>query len=211
MPDQPLPPPSNLTGDDEFNKYTTTSKVETWLVDNFMRTLESVLPTGQVESVLEIGVGEGHVSERVVARFPDAEVIGVDLPHPGHEESLKQSWAERGITGVFADATDLPFEDDRFDLVLAIEVLEHMPEPEKALAELARVGRGGAILSVPLEPLWRIGNMARGRYLSDWGNTPDHIQHWTRRGFTTMVGRHLDVQSVRNPLPWTLVVASVPS
>lgn len=211
MPDQPLPPPSNFTDEDEFNKYTTTNKLETWLVDNFMRTLESVFPARNVTSVLEIGVGEGHVSEKVVARFPDAEVVGVDLPHPGLEESMKKNWAERGITGVFADATDLPFEDDRFDLVLAIEVLEHMPEPEKALAELARVGRGSAILSVPFEPLWRIGNMVRGRYLSDWGNTPDHIQHWTRWGFRSMVDRHLDVQSVRNPLPWTLVVATVPS
>lgn len=210
MHDESLPPPSNLTGEDEFNKYTTTSRAEQWLVDNFMSTLEGVFPDRQVTSVLEIGVGEGHVSEKVVARFPDAEVIGVDLPHPGHEESLQRSWAERGITGVFADATDLPFEDDRFDLVLAIEVLEHMPEPEKALAELARVGRGDAILSVPLEPLWRVGNMVRGRYWDDWGNTPDHIQHWTRRGFVRMVERHLDVRSVRNPLPWTLVVASVP-
>lgn len=210
MPDQ-LPPPSNLTGEDEFNKYTSTNRIEQWLVDNFMRTLEGVLPDREVTSVLEIGVGEGHVSERVVDRFPDAEVVGVDLPHPGHEEALQASWAERGITGVFADATDLPFEDDRFDLVLAIEVLEHMPAPEQALAELARVGRGDAILSVPLEPLWRIGNMVRGRYLADWGNTPDHIQHWTRRGFTSMVGDHLEVRSVRNPLPWTLVVASVPT
>jgi hypothetical protein len=30
---------------------------------------------------------------------------------------------------------------------------------------------------VPREPIWRIGNMARGRYLGDLGNTPGHIQH----------------------------------
>lgn len=207
MSDQSLPPPSNLTDEDEFNKYTSTNPVEQWLVDNFMRSLDGVMPSHDVHSVLEIGVGEGHVYERVAARFPDADVIGVDLPHEG----LEERWEQRGVKGVFADAADLPFEDDSFDLVLAIEVLEHMPQPEAALAELARVGRGSAILSVPLEPLWRIGNMLRGRYLRNFGNTPDHIQHWTRRGFRNMVARHMDVQSVRSPLPWTLVVASVAS
>lgn len=207
MTDRELPPPSNFTEQGEFNKYTSTNRAEQWLVDNFMRSLDGVMPNREVRSVLEIGVGEGHVSERVAARFPEAEVIGVDLPHEG----LEETWAERGIKGIFADATDLPFEDNTFDLVLAIEVLEHMPKPELALSELARVGRGGAILSVPLEPLWRMGNMARGRYLGDWGNTPDHIQHWTRGGFRRLVAQHMTVESVRNPLPWTLVVASVPT
>lgn len=205
MSQQPLPPPSNLTTDDEFNKYTSTSSLEQKLVDNFMAKLEGALPEAAVTSVLEIGVGEGHVSERVAARFPDAEIVGIDLPH----DSMVERWNARGVRGVFADAVQLPFPDDTFDLVLAIEVLEHMTNPAGALRELARVGRGGAVLSVPLEPLWRMGNMARGRYLKDWGNTPDHIQHWTRGGFKKLVGQHMTVTSVLNPLPWTLIVAQV--
>lgn len=205
MTDQHLPPPSNLTSEDEFNKYTSTSKAERWLLDNFMAKLETALPQAEVRSVLEIGVGEGHVSERVAARFPDADIVGIDLPH----DSMVERWRSRGVRGVFADAVQLPFPDDTFDLVLAIEVLEHMPRPGAALSELARVGRGHAVLSVPLEPLWRAGNMARGRYLKDWGNTPDHIQHWSRGGFRRLVSEHMTVTSVLNPLPWTLIVAHV--
>lgn len=197
------PPPSNLTSDEEFNKYTTTSPMEQRLVNNFMQRLERSLPAGDASTILEVGVGEGHVSERVVARYPDSWVCGIDLPHP----TMAERWQAREVKGVFADAARLPFPDGSFDLVLAMEVLEHLPEPERALSEIARVARRDIILSVPLEPLWRVGNMLRGRYLSDWGNTPDHIQHWGRRGFCRMVERHLDVVSVRNPLPWTMVVA----
>ncbi|HMQ28482.1 MAG TPA: methyltransferase domain-containing protein, partial [Acidimicrobiales bacterium] len=96
-----------------------------------------------------------------------------------------------------------------FDLVLALEVLEHVPEPEAVLSEIARVGRGAVVLSVPWEPVWRLGNLARGRYVRDLGNTPGHIQHFGRGGFRRLVARHLDVREVRRPVPWTFVRADV--
>lgn len=195
--------PSNLTAPGEFNKYTTGNRLERLLVDRFLAAVERCLPDRSPERVLEVGVGEGHVSARVVARYPDAQVVGIDLPHP----ELGARWSARGVDGVFADALRLPFAPASFDLVLAIEVLEHLRDPRAALAEIARVASAEVLLSVPLEPLWRAGNMLRGRYLSDWGNTPDHVQHWGRRGFRRLVARELEVVAVRNPLPWTLVVA----
>jgi hypothetical protein len=53
--------------------------------------------------------------------------------------------------------------------------------------------------------------MARGKYWRDLGNTPGHIQHWTRRRFVALVGRVFDVRAVYNPPPWTLIVARVRS
>ena len=46
---------------------------------------------------------------------------------------------------------------------------------------------GFILLSVPKEPIWRICNMARGKYWKDLGNTPGHIQHWTKKKFCRMV------------------------
>ena len=113
------------------------------------------------------------------------------------------------MTGLFADIARLPFPAKAFDLVLAIEVLEHVPDPDAALAELARLARGHLVLSVPREPIWRVANMARGKYLGALGNTPGHIQHWSARRFAQLVGRHVQVDAVRRPLPWTMVAARV--
>ena len=85
--------------------------------------------------ILEIGVGEGHVMSRVRERFPGVPLVGVDLP----DDALSDEWKEQGLPCMFGDATTLPFPDDSFDLVLAIEVLEHVPGPDAALGELARV------------------------------------------------------------------------
>ena len=80
-------------------------------------------------------------------------------------------------------AERLPFGDGEFAAATAIEVLEHVPDPEHTVAEMARVARGGRLLvSVPREPLWRALNMARGAYLRELGNTPGHLNHWSRRG-----------------------------
>ena len=92
---------------------------------------------------------------------------------------------------------------------LAIEVLEHIPHPERALREIARVAKSDVVVSVPREPIWRIGNLARCRYVTAFGNTPGHVNHWSSGGFRDFVTTELAVESVLKPLPWTMVHASV--
>ena len=75
----------------------------------------------------------------------------------------------------------MPFADGEFDLAGAIEVLEHVPDPEHTVAEMARVASRWLLVSVPREPLWRGLNLARGAYVRDLGNTPGHLNHWCRR------------------------------
>src|ERR1019366_1064258 len=88
------------------------------------------------------------------------------------------------------NAEQLDFAGDEFELVAATEVLEHVPDPERVLAEMARVARGHLLVSVPHEPLWRVLNVARGAYLRELGNTPGHLNHWSRRAFVGMLSGH---------------------
>jgi ubiquinone/menaquinone biosynthesis C-methylase UbiE len=107
-------------------------------------------------------------------------------------------------------AEHLPFGDGEFELAAAIEVLEHVPDPEHTVSEMARVARGGHLLvSVPREPLWRALNMARGAYLRDLGNTPGHVNHWSKRSFVELLSRYGSVAETRSPFPWTMVLVSV--
>jgi hypothetical protein len=66
------------------------------------------------------------------------------------------------------------------------------------------------LVSVPREPLWRTVNMARGAYIKDLGNTPGHLNHWSRRGFVRFVSQVAEVQEVTSPFPWTCVWAVLP-
>jgi SAM-dependent methyltransferase len=104
------------------------------------------------------------------------------------------------------EAADLPFADDEFDLACAIEVLEHLPDPQRTLAEMARCARRHLLVSVPREPLWRMLNMVRGAYWPALGNTPGHLNHWSRRSFVQLLSRHGEVVEIRTPFPWTMLL-----
>ena len=62
------------------------------------------------------------------------------------------------------------------------------------------------LVSVPREPLWRALNMARGAYLKDLGNTPGHLNHWSKRGFVQLLSRYGNVVEARSPFPWTMLL-----
>lgn len=190
-----------------YDKYASKNPVERKLMDGFFTALDQSLPATAPARILEVGVGEGEVTARLAQRWPDATFCGVDLPDP----ELAAQWDGKGFSPLFGDIGKLPFPDDSFDLVLAIEVLEHVPYPELALAELSRVGRRDLVVSVPRERIWSVANLARGKYISDLGNTPGHINHWGKKGFAELVGRRFDVRSVRSPFPWTMVAATVRS
>lgn len=82
-----------------------------------------------------------------------------------------------------------------------------MEEPEKALREVLRISRKYILVSVPNEPIWRVLNMARGKYLKYFGNTPGHIQHWTPWTFRNFIARHANIIAVKHPFPWTMILA----
>ena len=194
--------PDNVAGN-TYDKYATKNPIEKRMMDGFFSALDRMLDGLAPEVVVEIGAGEGRITERLVERFPAATVVGLDLP----DTNLAEEWDEIDVPMFFGDATRMPFVDDSIDLVIGLEVLEHIPRPERALADFARVCRGTAIMSVPREPIWRAGNMARGRYLRDWGNTPGHVNHWSARAFRQFVARQFEVIDAAHPLPWTMLRA----
>lgn len=192
-----------LTGN-AYDKYGTRNPVSRFLVGRFLGALDGVVRAADPASVLDVGCGEGIVTERIARLLPGRPVTGVDVEDP----ALQAAWAARGGPKELAFRTGsayrLPFEDGAFDVVCAIEVLEHLERPAEAVAELARVARRALVASTPREPLWRAANMANGRYLRDLGNTPGHINHWSRRGLVRLLSAAGPVEEVRSPLPWTI-------
>jgi SAM-dependent methyltransferase len=192
-----------------FDKYGSTNPVVRRLMSGFQAALEELVSQAAPHSILDLGCGEGVLTEQWAARLGNGRVVGVDLPDP----KLAAQWQRRSRPNLDFGELDvtrgLPYADREFDLVCATEVLEHVPGPERVVAEMARVAARQLIVSVPHEPLWRMLNVARGAYLRDLGNTPGHINHWTRRGFVSFLSTHGTVTEIRSPFPWTMLLVRV--
>jgi 2-polyprenyl-3-methyl-5-hydroxy-6-metoxy-1,4-benzoquinol methylase len=188
-----------------YDKYGSSNPVVKRLMSGFRSALDELWERAAPESILDVGCGEGVLTAAWAERLGDGRVVGIDLEDP----KLRAEWAEHTRPNLefrAEEATSLSFDDDDFDMATAIEVLEHVPAPEATVAEMARVARRWLLVSVPREPLWRGLNVARGAYLRDLGNTPGHVNHWSKRGFVSLLSRYGTVDEARSPLPWTMAL-----
>ena len=189
-----------------YDKYGSSNPLVRRMMSGFERSLDELLDRAAPASLLDVGCGEGVLVHRWALRLgEEVRVVGIDL----QEESLQAGWSARRAPNLeyrTVDASGLPFAAGEFDLVSAIEVLEHVPQPERTLAEMARCARRHLLVSVPREPLWRALNLARGAYVRQLGNTPGHLNHFSKRSFLRLLSRYGDVVEVRSPLPWTMLL-----
>jgi 2-polyprenyl-3-methyl-5-hydroxy-6-metoxy-1,4-benzoquinol methylase len=190
-----------------YDKYGSQNPFVRRLMAGFERSLDELWHMASPDSILDVGCGEGVLTSEWAARL-EGRIVGIDLPDP----KLEAEWEKRQRPNLeyrAEEATSLSFGDDEFDMATAIEVLEHVPDPETTVAEMARVARRWLLVSVPREPIWRMTNMARGAYLKSLGNTPGHVNHWSKVGFVSLLSRHGKVEEVRTPFPWTMALVRV--
>ena len=192
-----------------FDKYGSQNPVVRRLMSGFEATLDELWEKASPDSILDVGCGEGVLTYEWAGRLGERRIVGIDLDDP----KLAAEWQtvqRPNLEYRAEEATSLSFADDEFDLASAIEVLEHVPEPEATVAEMARVAKRWLLVSVPREPLWRGLNMARGAYWRDLGNTPGHLNHWSKRSFAAMLSRHGEIVETRSPFPWTMLLVKLP-
>lgn len=185
------------------DKYEKTNVISRWLIDCFFANIKSLVQHIQPTTILEVGCGPGFSTEVLRQIAPQARLDACDI-----DDELVSMTVKRVPTASVRreDTHALTYPNTYAELVVCLEVLEHVEKPEQALSELARVTSRYAIISVPREPLWRLLNIIRGAYWKDFGNTPGHINHWSTRELIQFVQPHFRTITIRTPLPWTILL-----
>ncbi|HQN65563.1 MAG TPA: class I SAM-dependent methyltransferase [Methylophilus sp.] len=196
---------SGIEVGNHYNKYGSKNPIAQYLMRGFMHNLDDLVKASGQTEMHEIGCGEGVLSLRWLAqgmhvRACDFSDIAIRL--------AKENATQQGVANsIFEQKNiyDLTLADSA-PLVVCCEVLEHLEFPELALQKLATIAQPWLIVSVPREPIWSFLNVMRGKYLTDFGNTPGHIQRWSKVDFIELVSQYFEVVSVRSPLPWTMLL-----
>lgn len=111
--------------------------------------VKKLLPPNAGVKLLDFGCGNGHLLREVVKARPDFRIYGVDIS----TEALKiaTNRVPRGVFRFISDDQRIPFPNNSFDIILALDVLEHLYDTKMAFKELARVLKpnGTLIITVP--------------------------------------------------------------
>lgn len=187
------------------DKYGSGNPIHRKLMAGFHDALDELVTECGAKAVHEVGCGEGHLSHHLKDR--GLRVRGSDFSSQVIDAAKRIADAsDSGIQFKVASIFDLTTPTDAAELVVCCEVLEHLDDPERALNVLSQLAQPWLVVSVPREPLWRCLNMARGKYISNLGNTPGHLNHWSRRRFEQFLRAKVDIVRVETPLPWTMAL-----
>lgn len=188
-----------------YDKYATRHPVERRLVAGFMRAVDELAARSGARDAHEVGCGEGEIAMLLARR--GLRVRGSDLSADVVAEARRRvAAADLQVELRAAGLAELDAPRDRAELIVCCEVLEHVPDPRGAVARLAELADPWLLASVPREPLWRALNLARGRYVRAMGNTPGHLNHFSRRGFRRLLDERFEVVEERAPLPWSMAL-----
>jgi ubiquinone/menaquinone biosynthesis C-methylase UbiE len=146
----------------------------------------------QPANLLDIGSGRGAFLWPLIDAFPWLPVTAVD--RLDYRVADIRAVCDGGITTLAAaqaDATALPFADRSYDVVTMLEVLEHIPDTQRALAEVCRVAERFLVLSVPSRP----------------DDNPEHIHLFNRETIVRLLERQMSRVTVEYVLNHMIVVA----
>lgn len=173
------------------------------------------LPIEPGTRLLDLGCGAGrHAFE---AARHGADVVALDTNHGELRQvtAIAAAMAEAGeiqppaaLMAAAGDATGMPFPDDRFDVVIAAEVLEHIPADQRAISEIARVLRPGGTVAITV-PAW-LPERVCWALSDDYHNVPGgHLRIFTRHELETKlaragltVGGHHHAHALHSPYWW---------
>lgn len=189
-----------------YDKYSSKNPIVKRMMKGFESSLTGFVAKAAPQSIHEIGCGEGYWVLRWTEQGMQAR--GCDFSK-NVIKIAKDNAISRGLpSSIFESRSiyDLDKSIDSADLLVCCEVLEHLEDPEAGLRALQSIPTQHLIFSVPREPLWRVLNLARGKYITQLGNTPGHIQHWSKRSFMQMISKYFEIVESSAPLPWTMLL-----
>lgn len=187
-------------------KHESKNPIQRALIGRFKQRAAELVRRAAPRTILDLGCGEGFMIEALLDAGIDAEFTGIDLS----EQAIADAKARVGARANFevVDARKLVDDGRSFDMVMMLEVLEHIPDPAQMLPILKKLARSHVLLSVPWEPFFCGLNLMRGKNIARLGNDPEHVNHWTRHGFFRFLRPHFDVLATPGVFPWSMALAT---
>jgi 2-polyprenyl-3-methyl-5-hydroxy-6-metoxy-1,4-benzoquinol methylase len=194
-------------GGNYYNKYESRNPVVRALMKKYFTDLDSlILPIkNEVSTALEIGCGEGYISKHI-------QDLGINIEGTDISDRIIQVARKLHPSVEFRTQSiyDLDGSKKKYDIIFVNQVLEHLEATDAALLQIQKSTSNYLFFSVPNEPFFRVANLMRLNYLSDLGNPPGHINHWSKKRFQHFLeSNNLDIITISTSTLWILALCKI--
>lgn len=174
-----------------------------WITHLFIKNLINLLKKNNPAFILDVGCGTGYISNKLDNSL-NSNIVCCDL----NLSRLLIAKSSFQLETLLVDVTYLPFKNAIFDTVLALEVIEHLPNSCAAFEEIKRVSKKNVIISVPNDPFFMMANFLRGKNLKSFGNPPDHLHHFNKKSLMSLLLKYFsEIKISRNAILWLMADA----
>src|SRR3989344_4738828 len=183
-------------------KYQAKNPILRFVLSKFNRDIIRLVSFAEPKTILDIGCGEGFITYNLGEKIT-SRILAIDI----EEKAIKYAniyHKRKNLDYQVGDLFKLKYENKSFDLVMCIEVLEHLEEFERAMDIMVNLSNKYVLLSVPNEPWFRIANVLRLKYLNRLGNTPGHVNNWTKRDFKKLCSKYGKIVKFKTSTFWNI-------
>lgn len=186
-------------------KYENKNPFHRYALNRFLKRIKSAIDESRATRILEVGSADGYVMKYLKDRNHALELCGVDIDR---EALLRARNMNPDLHFEYGDLERGALPKEKFDAVIALEILEHIENSEQALLNLRKLNAAYFLISVPHEPFFRVLNFLRARHWKRLGNHPEHLHTWGRGEFKRIISRHFLVKKDYSSFPWTIFLAT---
>ncbi len=187
----------------QHSKYQNKNPLHQFFLQRFLAHITVAVEKTGAKNILDAASAQGYVIGYLKERTQGLSFVGVDIDVPALTEARAAfpdvEFKEGDIT-VYQHPSPV-------DLVLALEVFEHIEGPERAFRNLAKVDSKYFLFSVPHEPFFRLMNFLRGRHWRRLGNHPEHVNLWSKKRFRRDLEPYFEVIEDYSSFPWIIYLA----
>lgn len=197
----------NIVISENERKHTSANPLRRLAINRYFETVDEFIT--DIKTVINAGCGEGFDAQRIITSQPNLAFVGFDI---SLDAVQKVEEICPSMSVCVGDVTQPPFSAKSADMVISLEVLEHLVDPSAAIEAYKKLTRRYLLLGVPNEPIFRLLRMANGMNVRDFGDHPEHVQHWNIRSFKRFLEKHdLRILKAASPKPfiWSIVLCEL--
>jgi len=185
-------------------KYQSKNPLKKIFIGLFIKKIVGIVKTLDIQTILDAGCGEGLIMKKIYSKTSDFKIDGLDISSQSIDMAKKLLPGHNFFVG---NIGKMPFADNSYDLIMALEVLEHLLEPPLALKEIKRIAKKYCLISVPWEPYFSLANFLSGKNIARLGADSEHVNFWSRKKIINLTGQYFNIISVQISFPWIIILA----